>query len=152
MAGLDREAIYAALLARLQGVTSLTQGVSRRLPPAVPPGPAEQPCAFVPAGKELPQYVPQQPMRWVLHTAIILYARTDDPSQAPSSLLAPLVKDVETALQWQAGEVPFNPGGATTLGGKCVHCAIGDVEYGEGTLDGQGVAFIPLEILAVSPT
>ena len=149
--GLDREAIYAALLTRLSGVASLLT-VSRRLPPAAPPGPAEQPCAYMPCGKEVPQYVSRLPLRWSLQLALVIYARTDDPSQAPSSILTPIVKDIETALQWRPGEGPVAPGAATTLGIVGVmHVTIGHVEYGEGTLDGQGVAFIPVEIVAMSP-
>lgn len=149
--GLDREAIYAALLARLQTVSGLLT-VSRRLPAVVPPGIAEQPCAYVPVGKEVPQYVSRMPLRWTLHLTVLVFARTDDPSQAPSSILTPLVKGIETALQWQPGEAPVSPGAATTLGvAGVLHCTLGPVEYGEGTLDGQGVAVIPLEIVAVSP-
>jgi len=148
MAGLDRESIYAALLARLQGIQSL-KSVSRRIPPQ-DIGPQEQPAAFVPAGKEVPQYMASLIMRWLLHPAIVLYASTDNESLSPSTQLAPLVKDVEAALQWQPGESPVNPGGATTLGGTCVHCIINEVEYVEDVSGGQGVVFMPLEILAVA--
>lgn len=148
MAGLDRESIYAALLTRLQTVPGLLS-VSRRLPPAGPTGPLEQPCAFVPCGKEVPEFTPRMPYVWTLHPSIILYANTADPNVAPSSLLAPFVKAVEAALQWQAGDGPPAPGAPTSLGMRCEWVRIGTVEYGEGIVDGQGVAFIPLEILAV---
>lgn len=150
MPSLNRESIYAALLARLAAITSV-KTTSRRVqsdPKAVDP--ADQPALFVPAGKEVPQYVPAQPMRWLLRPAIILYATTDDASVSPSTQLAPIVKDIEEALQWRAGETPVNPGGATTLGNTCVHCTISEVEYIEDPVGGQGVVFMPLEILAIA--
>src|SRR4051794_4430954 len=103
MAGLDRESIYAALLARLAAIASL-KTTSRRVPPDpkdIDPG--DQPAAFIPAGKEVPQYAAALPMRWTLRPAIILYATTDDRSLSPSTQLSPVVKDIEAALQWRAG-------------------------------------------------
>jgi hypothetical protein len=150
MAGLNRESIYAALLTRLQGVQSL-KSVSRRLPPEKL-GAVEQPAAFLPAGKEIPQYNAPTPLRWTLHPMILVYATTDDEDLSPSAQLAPLIKDIEAALQWKAGETPPAPGGPTTLGNTCVHCIISEVEYVEDTAGGQGVVFMPLEILAVNQT
>lgn len=150
MAGLDRESLYAALMTRLAAIASL-KTTSRRVPPDpkdIDPG--DQPAAFIPAGKEVPLYVPALPMRWMLRPAIILYATTDDRSVAPSSQLTPVVKDIEAALQWRSGETPVNPGGPTTLGNACVHCIISEVEYIEDPVGGQGVVFMPLEILAIA--
>jgi hypothetical protein len=152
MPGLDREAVYAALLTKLQGVASLTGGVSRRVPKA-PPGPAEQPCAFLEVDEEVPDYASERQLRWRLHLSLLVYAQVGDPAQAPISLLAPIVKDIETALQWVAGDNgPINIGGSTTLGLRSVsHCVMTRVRYGDGREDGQGIAFILIEILAVSP-
>lgn len=152
MAGLDREPIYAALLARVAELVPATLvAVSRRLPPSAdPPGPTEQPCAFVPCAREVPEFTPRQAYEWTLDLAIVVYARTDDPAVAPSSLLTPIVKAIEAQLQWRStdGGMPAQ-GTPTTLGGLCEHVAIGVVEYGEGVATGQGVAVITLEILAV---
>lgn len=151
MAGLDRESIYAALAARLATLVPTTLvSVSRKLPPAQVPGALEQPCAYVPAAKEVPEFTPRMPYKWTLHTEIILYALTGDPNVAPSSLLTPIVKAIEAALQWAAGDGFMSAAGSpTTLGQRCEWVRIGSVEYGEGILDGQGIALIPLEILAV---
>ena len=152
MPGLDREAIYAALLAKLQAVASLTGGVSRRVPKA-PPGPLEQPCAFLEVDEEVPNYASEHQLTWMLHLSLLVYARADDPAQAPITLLAPIVKDIEAALQWAPGDNgPLNIGGSTTLGLRSVsHCVMARVRYGDGREDGQGIAFIPILILAVSP-
>jgi hypothetical protein len=151
MAGLDREPIYAALLARLaELVPGTLKSVSRRLPPAAePPLPTEQPCLFVPCGDEIPEFQPRMPYKWLPHLAIILYARTDDAAQAPSSALTPIIKAIEAKLQWRQGDGFPAPGSPTTLGQLCEWVRIVRVEYGEGVATGQGIAFIPLEILAV---
>jgi hypothetical protein len=149
--GLDREAIYAALLTRLQTVASLTQGVSRSMPQSWPPGPLEQPCAFIPASEEVPEYRANMPARWTLKLTVLVCAVTDQAGTAPSTLLAPLVKDIESALQWRAGDSFYafgGPGTWTNLGGLCTHCCITGVAYAEGKLTGQGFAYLDLEILA----
>src|SRR6266478_895480 len=152
MAGLDRSGIYAALLAKLQAVASLTGGVSMRVPKAVP-GPLEQPCAFLEVDEEIPDYASERQLKWTLHLSLAVYAQVDDPAQAPITILAAIVKDIETALQWKGGDNgPINIGGSTTLGLRSVsHVVMERVRYGDGREEGQGIAFIPITILAVSP-
>jgi hypothetical protein len=152
MPGLDREAIYAALATRLATVSSLTGGVSRRLPPSGQVGPAEQPRAFLAVEKETPSYRPNLPLVWTLNATLLIYARTDDAAQAPGTVLANVVRDIETALQFVPGVDQAHgfgqQGTVTNLGGLCAHCAIGSVEYGEGIADGQGIALVPITIVA----
>jgi len=151
--GLNPEPLYAALAARVAAAASLTAGVSRRMPPSNQVGPAEQSCAFVPAGKHTPINTPGGVPMWRIDTVIFVYARTDDPGQAPSSMLNPLVQDIEAQLRWQAADglaLGKGPGTWGTLGKLCEHCEITSVEYAEGIPDGQGVAFIHVQILAVA--
>ena len=149
MAALNREAIYAALATRLATISNLQ--VFRRLPPSPQaPHPAEQPCAFVPADKEVPRRTARGSSVWTLSTEIILYQRTDDQGSAPATPLTALVQSIEAALQMKAGDLRIDPSSGTTLGGLCESCDMGPVQYGEGVEDGQGIAIIPITIIAAS--
>lgn len=150
MAGLDREAIYAALLARLATLAPGTLVSVSRREPLQPPGALEQPCAFSLASREVPEFTPRMPYKWMLYPEIVVYALTDNPAVAPSSMVTPIVKAIEAALQWQAGDGFMSAAGSpTTLGQRCEWCRITDVVIGDGIVDGQGIAAIKLEILAV---
>lgn len=154
MAGLDRESIYAALLAQLAAlVTGLVSAPSRRYrDPLEEVSSTEQPALFIVVDRETPTYRPNHPLEWTLRGWIFVYARTDNTAAAPSTPLAQLVQQVEGALQWQPGDggMPPQTGMATTLGKKCVHVTLGEVVYEEATKTGQGEAVIPFEILAVT--
>lgn len=151
---LNREAIYTALLARLQTIPGLVT-VSRqwRIWDDVPS--VEQPALFLPHGNEQVSQVKGLPPSWRLTPVLWLYVRTDnDPAAAPGTSLATLTQAVEAALERRADE----QGGyahtdtfGTTLGGLVAHCWIaGPIVTDEGILGGQAVAQIPLEILATA--
>lgn len=151
MAGLNREAIYAALATRLATINGLQ--VFRRLPPSPQaPHQSEQPCAFLPVDKEIPARTPRGSTIWTLSTEIVLYQRTDDQGNAPATPLTALIASIEGALQMKAGDMRIDyPSSGTTLGGLCESCHMGTVQYGEGVEDGQGIAIIPITIIAASP-
>jgi hypothetical protein len=149
----NREAAYAALAAAVQTAWSWTSPVSRRLPPSNEVGVPEQPCAFVPVGREVAISHPESDPQWNLATVIWVYARTEDPSTSPGALLTPIVAALEAALRWQPADglaKGKGPGTWGTLGKTCEHCEITAVEYGEGVTDGQGIAFLHVEILGVA--
>lgn len=150
MPGFNREAALAALVTRLGTVSGLSGKVYRRMPPGTPPVPAEQPCAFVACDKETPKRTPRGSTVWTLSLFVVIYNRTDDDTVAPATTLATIVGNIETALQMQAGDRRIDQGSPTTLGNTCESCDMGAVEYGEGIVDGQGVAFIPVTIIGAS--
>ena len=81
---------------------------------------------------------------------MFVYARTDpETGSAPSTILNPILKGIEAALEQQAGDGAPAQGSPTTLGGLVLHCWVTDFELAEG-LDsgGQGVLIVNLEVLA----
>jgi hypothetical protein len=150
MAGLDRESIYAAAAAKLAAIPGLVT-FSRRFRDIDKVSGNEMPAIFLVADHETPQHQKAMPTKWTLNLGVFIYAITSDPAVAPATVLAPLVRAVEAALQWAGGDVgPFSPNTPGSLGRLDVQwCRMGEVHYGEGATTGQGVAFIPLEILAM---
>jgi hypothetical protein len=156
---LNREAIFAALLARLTaGITSagitLNTAPSRSFRDVDQVAADAQPAVFILQAQETPQFAPQghqMPPRWLLLPRVYAYARTNQETGAPpSSTLNPIVTAIEAALEYQSGDGAGLPKGATTLGKLCTYCRIASVEYGEGLVDDpQGVVIIHLEILAM---
>lgn len=163
---LNREAIFAALFARLEAIDGLASssrinlGWSEALA-------VEQPALFLTKGHEA--QVQQQrnvglPMLWKLSALITIFCRNTAPKVAPSIQLNQLIQAVEKALELQPGEQPASGGMGpahlpgqvyTTLGGLVTLCTIsGEVIVWEGTAEGivgtQAVASIPIELLASS--
>ena len=149
---LNREPIYSALLAFITGAYAWSDAPSRRLRPIANIGASEQPTAFLICGKqEAIGAFRGQALKWKLTALLVIYARTDDPSQAPSSLLNPIVTALETALEQGAGDgapAQFAPG---QLGkANVLSCRITAVELVEGATNGQGSALVDIEMLAVA--
>jgi hypothetical protein len=151
---LDREAIYAALFARLEALPGFVT-VSRRWKHWDDVDRTQQPALFLTQGNETPTQERGMPPAWRLLPTIYIYARHDaDPQAIPGQTMNALIRAVEGALERQPNEVePF--GGpeewGTTLGGLCSHCRIsGTVETDEGLMGDQAVTIIPLEVLTTS--
>jgi hypothetical protein len=118
MAGLDRESIMAAVATRLAAIPGLVT-FSRRFRDLDKVSVNEQPAIFLVAYRETPQHQKAMPTKWTLNLGIFIYANTSDPAVDPATVLAPLVRAVEAALQWAGGDVgPFAPNTPGSLGGS----------------------------------
>lgn len=152
---LDREAIYAAMFARLSGLAGFVT-TSRRWKHWDDVMIPEQPALFLTQGNELPTQDHGEPPVWKLQPTIYIYCRHDaDPAAVPGQNLNTLIRAVEEALERTATETTGPYGGpnewSTTLGGLCSYVKIdGQINTDEGILGDQAVAVIPLEILATS--
>lgn len=144
-----RETIYAAVLTKLQaGLSGSFKTVSRRLKPWSELAPEEQPAIFQVQKVENVQ-VPKRglPPIYTLHIDLEVYAynqaSNEDPTAAASSVINPLLDEIETF---------FAPDPVThvqTLGIDGVsHCWIeGNIEIYEGDLNAQIMAVVPVSIL-----
>ena len=134
---MNREAIYAALFAKLGNLPGIVTA-SRRLRHWDDVPQAEQPALFMAQRYESASGEPGLNRVWVLSVDVYLYARTggNDP---PSTVLNPLIDAVEAAM---ATEPISNK---QTLGGLVQHAWIdGQIETDEGLLGDQGVVIIPI--------
>jgi hypothetical protein len=139
-----REAIMQALFALVSGSASFVTA-SRRLQlwdslqagdkPAI--FQYERGCEYKGAERHLPPTV-------TITVELYIYtAPGTDSGVIPSSLLNPLIDAVDAAL------APSKVTGKQTLGGLVSHCWIdGKVMQDPGDLDGDGIAVIPIKILA----
>lgn len=162
VAPLDREAIFAAIFARLQGITSpAIKTCSRKLIDFDAITPPQQPALFLVKGdEENPKPNRSLPPTWILKADIVVFCRNDaDPSAAPSTLLNQLLTAIEGAFLRQPME-GFAPGQPyaqsnewwTSLDGLCSHCWIaGPIIVAEGGAVDQAVAVVPIEV-EVSPS
>lgn len=143
---MNREPIYAALFALLAGAASFPTA-SRRLRHWSAVEAAEQPALFQVQKKETPQQADGAPTAWRAALDIYVYCQAPDDETAPATVLNPLLDAVEAALAPKGADAVA---GAQTLGGLVKHCRIaGAIETDEGSLGGQAVAIVPIEILAV---
>lgn len=141
---MNREAIYSALFARLQGIPGLAS-TSRKLRHWSDVGQSEQPALFCAQGSQtaLPgDPTLGLPTKWTLNADLYLYARTDG-EQVSAAVLNPILDAIEAALK------PDNPTRRTqTLGGLVERCWIeGEIQTDEGTLGDQAVAIVPIRML-----
>lgn len=141
-----REAIYAALFARIAGAAQFVTA-ARRLRHWSDVTPAEQPALFMRQRSEVAAVpVPGALTVWTLHVELYVYAHAGDPYVAPATVLNPLIDSVEATL------APPPVSGMQDLGLPAMvqHAAIaGKIETTEGTLRDQAVAIIPIEILCL---
>ena len=138
---MNREPIYAALLATLSGAAPFVTG-SRRLRHWSDVGPAEQPALFVVRKSETAQRRNGLPPKWTLAVDVFVYVRAPDDVSAATTILNPLLDAIEAVL------APADPAATQTLGGLVEHAWIaGKIETDEGVLGGQAVAIIPVEVL-----
>lgn len=140
-----REAIYAALFARVSSVAPFaTIGRTRKHVDDVPA--VNQPALFQTQGKQIATGAFAQPTKWTLHADLWIYAHASNPHADgnAAALLNQLIDAVETAL------APEPAMGRQTLGGLVSHCSIaGMIETDEGLLGDQAVAVIPVEITVI---
>lgn len=149
MAALDREALYAAIFARL-GTVAGVQTLSRTFRDLNQVRQEEQPAVFLTMGDEQAQHQVGQPPRWLLTPSVYVYVRTDpETGSPPSSILNPILTSIEAALSWQAGDGSPAQGSAGRLGGLCTYCRYVGAEVGEGLGDGQALAIVDLEVLVL---
>jgi hypothetical protein len=141
-----REAIYAALFARIAGAANFVT-TARRLRHWSGLTPAEQPALFMRQKSEVATVTTLgAPTVWTLLVDLYVYAHAGDPYVAPATVLNPLVDGVEAAL------APLAATGLQNLGLPTMvqHAYIaGKIETDEGVLRDQAVAIIPVEILCL---
>jgi hypothetical protein len=140
---MTREPIYLALFALLSAIPGLVT-TSRRLLHWSDVFPPQQPALFQVQKKELQQPKKGFPAKVTLQCDIYLYVNTgNDLTVTPASTLNPLMDAIEAAL------APNPATGVQTLGGTVSHCWIeGEIITDEGVLGPQGVAIVPVFILA----
>lgn len=150
----DRDAIYSKLLSQLQAQINssstppVPQPVSRRARDLTQIGPDEQPAVFLVAGDESVQEERGLTPKRTMQAHVLIYVRTDDPAQPPTSIMFPLMNLVERAVAFQAGDTPIIYGSFTTLGGLVSHCKLVSVKINDGLPTGEGTALMTFDILA----
>jgi hypothetical protein len=138
---MNREPIYAALFALVQGAASFVT-ISRRLRHWSDVAAAEQPALFQIQKSETAEERRPLPVKWRARVDLYLYAHAPDELTAPATMLNPLLDALEVAL------APDPVSHVQTLGGLVQHCWIaGGIQTDEGVLGGQSVAIVPIEIL-----
>jgi hypothetical protein len=141
MSRATREAVYAALFAKLQTLPGIVT-VSRRLQNVQDVQPESFPAAFQLQGKQQAKFSGAMPTTNTWRADWLLYAYNDDPASAPSIQLNSMV-DAAVALL-----TPAPAFDKQSLGGLVEYCAIdGDIEVFEGVLGNRAVAVIPITIV-----
>lgn len=139
---MNREAIYAALFARIAGIAGVrTQSRILKHWDDVPA--EQQPALFMAQGAQQPITQTGEPTKWLLFAEIYVYVRTSG-GQVPGTVLNPILDAIEAAL-------PLHPvTGKHTLDAPGVEWARidGAIETDEGTLGEQAVAIVSIQILA----
>ena len=143
---IEREAIYAALFARVAGAAQFVTA-ARRLQHWSSLTPAEQPALFMRQKSEVAATKALgAPTVWTLVVDLYVYAHAADPYVAPATALNPLIDNIEAAL------APLAATGVQDLGLPAMvqHAYIaGKIVMDEGVLRDQAVAIIPVEILCL---
>lgn len=141
MSRATREAVYAALFAKLQSLPGLVTA-SRRLRNVQDVQPEEFPAAFQLQGPQDAKYSGNTPAIFTWKADWLLYVHNDDPASAPSTSLNTLI-DAACAL--------LNPppgSNKQTLGGMVEYCAIdGAIQVFEGVLGDRAVAVLPITLV-----
>jgi hypothetical protein len=139
----NREAIYAALFARIAALPGLVTA-GRRLKHWHDVPPSLQPALFMVQKRERPSQQRGLPTTWVLAVDLYLYSHGGaDPNAVPAQALNALLDGLEAAL------APDPASGLQTLGGLVDHAWIdpGGIETDEGVLGDQAVAIVPIQIM-----
>lgn len=137
----SREAVFAALFAKLQTVPNL-KTVSRTMRQINEMRPDEFDAAFQVQGPQKAIFRGNLPTRTVMRATWALYTFIQDPTVNPSTPLNNLVDACAAALAPTPGQ------DKNTLGGLVESAAIdGEIEIYEGLLGAQAVALIPIEIV-----
>ncbi len=147
-----REAVMAALLALLEGVAfgQAVNGatgfvsVSRRLKLWSDVAKSQRPALFIAEHREQQAYQNEAlPAKTTLCVDLFVYIDSSDRNTIPAIALNMILDAIEAALK---------PAGSArqTLGGLVSHCRIdGAVLKAPGDLDGDGLLWVPLKILAL---
>lgn len=144
MSRATREAVYAALFAKLQTLPGVVT-VSRRLQNVQDIQPEAFPAAFQLQGEQQAKFSGAMPATNTWRADWLLYAHDDDPSSAPSIQLNNLI-DAAVALL-----APPPYADKQTLGGLVEYCAIdGSIQVFEGVLGNRAVAVLPITIVLPS--
>ena len=153
MAALDREAIVAALFDRLRDKCPDVREWSRRWVPPDVASRRTQPFAVLVCSDQTPINDPGLPVRWEIGLQFVVYVTTPSDAESPDTQLNQIIQHVEDGLlidedsEVQALEVDGERFWA--FDGALVRCWIsGTVEMVPGESSGQGVAVIPLSVLA----
>lgn len=138
-----RDAIYAALFAKLSTLTTAFSTLSRRLQHFDDVPASAQPALFLSVGNHTVMVTTGQPSKWVMSAELYIYARTDG-KQVAGSVLLPLLDAITNAL------APDDIGNyRLTLGGLVEYCRIeGDVQIHEGDLGDQAIMIVPISMRA----
>lgn len=142
---MTREPIYAALFALLQtaigkaGVVTVKRGFKH----FDDVNAADQPAVFMSQRAEVGAPQPRgMPSKWTLQVEVYIYARNDDTSLIAATPINNILDAITSALA-----APID--GVQTLGGLVAHCWIeGAIQIDEGTFGQQGVAIVPIHMLA----
>jgi hypothetical protein len=135
----SREAVYAALFAKLKSIPGLNT-VSRRLQNVQDVAPENFPAAFQLQGEQANKYSGTVPTVYTWKCDWLLYAFNADPLDAPSTALNTLIDAAVAVLAPAFGK--------ETLGGLVEYCAIdGNIQVFEGVLGDRAVAVLPITIL-----
>ena len=136
-----REAVYAALFAKLQTLPGLVT-VSRRLQNVQDVQPEAFPAAFQLQGQQDTRYSGATPAANTWRADWLLYAHDDNPDSAPSIQLNGLI---DAAVALLAPSPGFDK---QSLGGLVEYCAIdGAIQVFEGVLGNRAVAVLPITIV-----
>jgi hypothetical protein len=149
-----REAIMAALTTKLQGASFAMPvngktgfvTVSRRLKLWADTPKSQRPALFITERHEQKNWQSETlPGKTTLNVDLFAYIDASDMNVTPAISLNIMLDAIETALKPATGE-----GGRQTLGGLVSHCRIeGQVLKDPGDLDGDGLLWAPLKILAL---
>lgn len=151
---ISREAIYAALMARMQAKVPGIVTFSRKLVDYDQVDATQQPALLVIEGDQNGMASsPSLPMKWTLGAHLILYVRTAE-SATPATPLLNVLDAIEAALERQPGEgnaFSADDQRYTTLGGLVRHARIaGAVQVQPGAEGEQGIAIVPIEMLVTA--
>lgn len=137
----DREAIYAALYARLPSTPTFVTK-SRILRAWFDTPAEEQPAIYQAQTGQIVIPTSGQPAKWVLKADLYIYSKVPA-GVSPGTVLNALLAEIELALK---SDHPIDS--RCTLGGLVHYARIeGEVETDEGTLGDQAVAIVPIAIL-----
>ena len=137
----SREAIFAALFARLADVPGLVTR-SRQFRGWNKVAAAEQPALFQVQGRQGGTTARGMPTKWTLEAELVVYVHKSTADAAdPVIRLNMLVDAIEAALGPDPGDV------ACTLGGLVSSCTITGVETDQGALGDQSVAVVGLSLV-----
>lgn len=145
---LDREAIAAAIVARVQAACPIIPFVTRSPVEFATQQATMQPVALVLCGEDKAQREQRKPPVWTLTVQVNVCAKNQTSPASPDTQLNALALQVEAAFERQATEATADKW-QTTLGGLVERCWVTDVLRRQGQDEGEVV--IMLEILAVGP-